>query len=226
MCETKVCKKCGTEKGVGEFGPFKRAADGKDYYCRTCRNKSSNERYHRNRQEEIVKRKHRRAENAESSRNKRREHYARNREVLRAQAADWRNRNSEKVKMQRRKSYAKNAARINAKRREKWSSNGLLVRDAHLKRRYKISLVQFNEMLVQQGNKCLICKVTLRTQGKRDKTSAVVDHCHKSASRPVRGILCNRCNGMLGMANDDPTVLEAGAAYLHAFQAKMLDVVL
>ena len=42
----------------------------------------------------------------------------------------------------------------------------------------------------------------------------VVDHCHRS--RQVRGLLCNRCNTMIGQARERPEVLRAGADYLEA----------
>jgi hypothetical protein len=39
-----------------------------------------------------------------------------------------------------------------------------------------------------------------------------IDHCH--ATLEVRGVLCTGCNIMLGMAQDEPACLDAGAAYL------------
>ncbi|GGN35817.1 hypothetical protein FHR83_006243 [Actinoplanes campanulatus] len=40
----------------------------------------------------------------------------------------------------------------------------------------------------------------------------VVDHCHLSGR--VRGLVCNNCNGMIGLARDRPEILRAGADYL------------
>ena len=39
-----------------------------------------------------------------------------------------------------------------------------------------------------------------------------VDHCHKT--KAVRGILCNRCNTVLGLCKDDDKLLSALAGYL------------
>lgn len=42
------------------------------------------------------------------------------------------------------------------------------------------------------------------------------DHCHKT--HRFRGWLCRKCNLMLGNAEDDPTRLRDGAAYLERFR--------
>lgn len=39
-----------------------------------------------------------------------------------------------------------------------------------------------------------------------------IDHCHRSLE--VRGLLCSRCNKLLGFAKDRPTVLRMAARYL------------
>jgi Recombination endonuclease VII len=65
------------------------------------------------------------------------------------------------------------------------------VKNTDLNRRYGISLADFHEMLRLQGNKCLLCQVEFKLGQKRE-----IDHCH--ATDQVRGILCSRCNRMLG----------------------------
>lgn len=45
-----------------------------------------------------------------------------------------------------------------------------------------------------------------------------VDHCH--ASGLVRGVLCQRCNRMLGAAKDSPEILRSAALYLEQFSAR------
>jgi 16S rRNA C967 or C1407 C5-methylase (RsmB/RsmF family) len=48
----------------------------------------------------------------------------------------------------------------------------------------------------------------------------MIDHDHGccsgtgSCGRCVRGLLCNRCNLMLGFANDQPEILRAALEYL------------
>lgn len=45
--------------------------------------------------------------------------------------------------------------------------------------------------------------------------SLCVDHCHKSGM--FRGWLCGRCNKGIGLLRDDPSLLEAAAAYIRKF---------
>ena len=41
----------------------------------------------------------------------------------------------------------------------------------------------------------------------------VVDHCHKT--KIVRGLLCNRCNTLLGLIDDNPSFMENIDNYLN-----------
>ena len=45
-----------------------------------------------------------------------------------------------------------------------------------------------------------------------DKRGIVFDHCHQKGH--FRGWLCNRCNRVLGLVDDDPNILHQLAAYL------------
>ena len=74
--------------------------------------------------------------------------------------------------------------------------------------KYGITLEQRDAMLVSQGGVCAICKVTEPGRGKDWN----VDHCHDTGA--VRGILCVRCNFMIGHSKDNPEVLLAAANYL------------
>jgi hypothetical protein len=39
-----------------------------------------------------------------------------------------------------------------------------------------------------------------------------VDHCHKT--NKIRGLLCQKCNFLIGLANDSPQVLSLAIHYL------------
>lgn len=72
-------------------------------------------------------------------------------------------------------------------------------------RSYGLTPERHAEMLSEQGNACAIC----RTTPDRDLD---IDHCH--ATGKVRGLLCSRCNMLLGMADDDAEILSRAVQYL------------
>lgn len=76
-----------------------------------------------------------------------------------------------------------------------------------LKRKYGITLEEYNDILIQQGGCCAICGYVPHPD-----QNFPVDHCHDSGR--VRAILCPKCNLGLGNFNEDPDLLEAAAEYL------------
>lgn len=82
----------------------------------------------------------------------------------------------------------------------------------HIARYRGMTPEKYRAMLKVQGGRCAICRrpETAKIGGKEKALS--VDHCH--ATEAVRGLLCDACNRMLGLARDVPSVLEAGARYL------------
>jgi hypothetical protein len=61
----------------------------------------------------------------------------------------------------------------------------------HIKRKYGLSLEQYDSLIKQQQNKCAICKETFPESYKMWNRPCV-DHCHRT--NKVRGILCRWCN--------------------------------
>jgi hypothetical protein len=76
-------------------------------------------------------------------------------------------------------------------------------RNRHLNRAYGISDEVFQQMVVDQGGRCLIC---------RRKRKLCVDHCHTTGK--VRGLLCQPCNKGIGALRDDPELVLRAAEYL------------
>lgn len=78
-----------------------------------------------------------------------------------------------------------------------------------LKAKYGLTVEQRAAIFSAQGSCCAICKATepLGRHGWH------IDHCHET--KKVRGILCQRCNLMLGHAKDNAKVLSAAVAYLN-----------
>lgn len=101
---------------------------------------------------------------------------------------------------------ARNRKRVYARNKE-WRDGG--GRRQSTVAVYGISLERYNEILAQQGGVCAICKETCPTG-----RALAVDHSHSTGE--VRGLLCTKCNPMLGFARDDVAVLEAAIAYLRS----------
>lgn len=73
-------------------------------------------------------------------------------------------------------------------------------RERALKRLYKLTLVERDEMVKQQGGACYICGIVPQATARRTKILNV-DHDHKTGK--VRALLCNRCNVAVGVIESD-----------------------
>jgi hypothetical protein len=98
--------------------------------------------------------------------------------------------------------YAANQARFRA-------SGGKKIADrrSHLKRKYGITLEQYDAMLASQSGGCGICG-----RDPSDRISLHVDHDHRTGR--IRGLLCFPCNNALGDFDDDPSLLRAALRYV------------
>ena len=86
-------------------------------------------------------------------------------------------------------------------------------RKSKLKRKYGISLDDYDMMLKKQNGGCAICG-TKKPAGKSGQFGPVfhVDHCHKSGL--VRGLLCHHCNVALGAFKESSELLIKAAEYI------------
>ena len=82
-------------------------------------------------------------------------------------------------------------------------------RNSTLKRRYDLSLDEYNKLLQEQNKCCAICGTSNEQITKRMH----VDHNHDTGK--VRGLLCDKCNRGLGFFNDDATQLRKALEYLN-----------
>jgi hypothetical protein len=81
-------------------------------------------------------------------------------------------------------------------------------KEHHLKNKYKLTIEQYNELLIKQNNKCAIC-------GETFITTPHIDHDHITGK--VRGLLCKKHNLLLGNANDNINILNNAIKYLESF---------
>jgi len=96
---SKVCNKCRVEKSVLEFGKIEDSADGYRYYCNECRRKESvksGDSYN-------YRRRLKRKENPEESKQRGRDHYKNNRDRIRAWEKNNRQKNREQILFKQRK---------------------------------------------------------------------------------------------------------------------------
>lgn len=85
----------------------------------------------------------------------------------------------------------------------------------NLMSRYGISEEEYEELLAAQGGACAICGATQGWMSSHDSGKPkrlAVDHSHESGK--VRGLLCDRCNTVLGKTRDSPELLRKAAEYL------------
>lgn len=83
-------------------------------------------------------------------------------------------------------------------------------REAHLRRRFGMTLEEYDALLKKQDNACAICKKQHAQH--RPGTNLPIDHCHTTGK--VRGLLCDFCNQGIGSLMDSPELLRAAADYL------------
>lgn len=81
-------------------------------------------------------------------------------------------------------------------------------------KRYRITQDDFHQMVLEQVGCCKICDEQL--------TNEVVDHCH--VTKVVRGLLCHKCNILVGnLENNTQEILEKAKLYIMT-QGTMEDI--
>jgi len=93
--------------------------------------------------------------------------------------------------------------RIKNKKNEK-ESNRLYQK----KNKYGLLPEEYYSLFINQQNKCAICGLEFNENNK-----GFVDHCH--ITNKIRGLLCTKCNSLLGMANDNKDILQKAIEYLN-----------
>lgn len=205
----KVCAKCGVEKPAYDFHRQTSRADGRHPWCKEC-GKKWRAKYT--------------AENAPKIREYERRYRLRNEEVISAKQKKYRERNSAGRAERAAAYYKANAEkfRATARGRRELDPEGERRRQRawRLVNHFGISESRYEEMLKAQCGVCAICKKPEDAKQLGTRCYLAVDHDHaccrgpRSCGKCVRGLLCARCNSMIGMAHDSRDVLESAIAYL------------
>lgn len=82
----------------------------------------------------------------------------------------------------------------------------------NLRNRYGLTREQWHAIRAKENHRCMICRVHEATLPRL----LMVDHCHRS--KHVRGVLCQHCNTMLGMAKDKIATLHRAIRYLKTYR--------
>ena len=150
--------------------------------------------------------------NREKKQEQTRKYYYINREKILKKCKIYSQLNKEKIRKQKIKYYKKNKKKIMQKKKEylkrnfnKWYKCQI---NSILKNRHNITLREYDILLETQKGRCAICNNFEKIRNR----NLAVDHNHKT--KKIRGLLCYRCNILLGFAQDDINYLLKAVSYL------------
>jgi hypothetical protein len=202
--ETKTCNTCHQPKPatLEFFHKYPRNADGFRGECKVC-HKAQKRAWEASHPEQVREAKRRRtAANPHSNRRR---------------ANQWRKDNPERYKANMRNWYEENKDAVREAMRADRKNNPRKYREYELKKKFGITLAEFDALLEKQGGKCAACGAT-EPGGKYNQWA--VDHDHaccpgrKTCGKCIRGILCNGCNAGIGFLKDDAENARKAAEYL------------
>lgn len=126
-----------------------------------------------------------------------------------AYLAGWRERNRAKIR-----SYSSEWKASDPERQRRYRKRSqTTIRNAKLRQKYGSTLLAYNQLLEEQGGVCAICGSAESIRSTVGEIRALcLDHNHKSGE--PRGLVCSRCNTMLGMVNESRDTLLSAVAYL------------
>lgn len=122
----------------------------------------------------------------------------------------WRDKHPDVVKARNKKLNAdRSPEKHRANQRAYRARNPRLMKSIDLKKKYGITLDEYEGRLAAQQGCCAVCK------SPPGKKALAVDHCHDTGI--IRGILCHGCNTALGLLREDEKIVAALGRYLQQF---------
>jgi hypothetical protein len=85
-------------------------------------------------------------------------------------------------------------------------------KEYHMRKKYNLSLEDYNKMLAEQEHKCKLCGIDEVYSGKK---GLVVDHNHKTGQ--IRSLLCGNCNTALGSFKENEKIILNAVDYLRSY---------
>lgn len=185
------CKKCGEVKNEDQFRVTSKKTMRRRLTCRACERESAIGRYHKLNQRDVSNSSVSGMKKCGLCNKEKPEHeYFRN--------------SKSKDGLQH---YCKKCHYASKKEHYKKKSVRDRYKHNQLRFKYGIGINEYNKMLAEQNGKCAICD---GVNHNRKKLS--VDHCHETGK--IRGLLCEKCNSVLGWAKDSTLVLQNAISYL------------
>lgn len=127
--------------------------------------------------------------------------------------------NSTSAKKAVRAKYARTEKRKKSSRKyEKTTKGQINVRKYTLKRKYQMTLQQYQCMFSAQGGACAICGERGTGTNGPGRHPLCVDHDH--STNKIRGLLCGRCNRMIGLAKDRIEILFSAMGYIQTHKRR------
>jgi hypothetical protein len=204
--KTKTCSGCKVEKSITEFNKQARSKDGLKSYCRQCASKSNKKCWANGKGKKSVEETNRRVQQLKQGK----KYCPSCKQTLSVKlfGVDNRDKNGLMVNCKtcehlRRKQYNPTGAKNNAERKQR----DHYFRMASIKTSYGLTEVDFQDMMNQQKGCCEICSKDFSELS----TRASIDHDHDT--NKVRGLLCPRCNTLLGTIESNEDLLHKVVEY-------------
>lgn len=167
----------------GELTPEQTRKDGNQRRCKECRRESNKRSYKEHREKRIRE--------VAIYREKNRIHY-------REWAREDRKKYPEKYSL-----YAKTHR----------GKHGVIRNIREIARNFGLTVQQYQQMIVDQENKCAICRNSETRKNRSGNIAALcVDHNHNT--NVVRALLCHACNQVIGHSKESIQILESAITYL------------
>lgn len=137
---------------------------------------------------------YRHGNNTQQVKTKKHNWYQKNRETELKQKANW---------------YQKNKDQV-LERNQQWKKDNHKQHRNQILKKFNINTNDYGQLFNKQGKKCAICRSS--KPGRKGVKYLSVDHCHETDK--VRGLLCMRCNLLIGQAQDNIDILKSAIDYL------------
>ena len=117
------------------------------------------------------------------------------------------------IREQQKIRYYKDVDKSRIKAREYNKNNKHITRAINLKKKFNITLEEYDELFYRQHGVCAICGRPETSKYKGTIRHLAIDHNH--VTNEIRGLLCQKCNQALGLLNDNPVIIKSMLEYIN-----------